>query len=404
MGAPTVLVTDGEQRCALAACRALAAVGFDVVVASARRPAAAQWTRACVAAIDVPDPRRDPAGFARRLRRELERRHCDVVLPGGDASLLAMSAHRAELEPLVNVGLPPHDVIERCIDKEVLVRHAQDAGLAPPVTHCCLDVADALDAADRLGYPVILKPTRSFSGRGGREHKPAVAADETDLAKAADAFGSPFLVQEFLGDAPTVSCAGVAVDGRVLGFVTARYARVWPPHRGSAACSETIRPPAGLRGRIARLVGSLGWQGIFEIELLERDDGGEAVIDFNTRVYGSLALAVCAGVNLPAIWCRYLLYGEIDDSEPAPGIRYRWEDGEILFLLRALMRGDVTAVRETARGGNDVVWAHYEPRDAGPLIARCAYLGRYGIEAAVKGTAARLPRVGRARTVRLLDS
>src|SRR3954451_3536777 len=97
--APSVLVTDGEQRCALAACRALAAAGYEVGVASTGGPAAAKWSRWCSDGISVPDARRDPTGFAERLRGELERRRYDVVLPGGDASLLALSAHRARLEP-----------------------------------------------------------------------------------------------------------------------------------------------------------------------------------------------------------------------------------------------------------------------------------------------------------------
>jgi predicted ATP-grasp superfamily ATP-dependent carboligase len=388
-----VLVTDGEQRCALAACRALAAAGYEVGVASARGPAAAKWSHSCSDRIRVPDARRDPAGFAERLRSELERRHYDVVLPGGDASLLALSAHRARLEPLVRLGLPEHHVIEACLDKELLGQRAQEAGFAPPVTMRCPTTEDGRSAAAQLGYPVIVKPPRSFSATHATEHKPVVAANDRGLTEAAARFGTPFLVQQFLGNAPVVSCAGVALEGLLLGFVTSRYARVWPPARGSAAYSETFAPPAALRDGIGRLVAALGWSGVFEIELLERPDGRAAAIDFNTRLYGTLALAVRAGCNLPAIWCHYLVHQELIDAEPTAGLRYRWEDGELLSLLRALIRGERRTAGTIVRGRRDVVWAHYAPGDSGPLLARLIYLGRRGIETAVSPTMALRGRV-----------
>jgi predicted ATP-grasp superfamily ATP-dependent carboligase len=379
-----VLVTDGEQRCALAACRALAAAGYEVGAASARQPAAAKWSRYCSHGLGVPDPRRDPARFAERLRRELERRRYDVVLPASDASLLALSAHRARLESLVRLGLPAHQVVEACFDKELLVRRAHEAGFAPPVTTRCLTLDEGCSAAGRLGYPVIVKPPQSFCAARGSEQKPVVAGDDGALAAAAERLGTPFLVQEFLSDAPIVSCAGVAVEGRLLGFVTSRYERVWPPARGSVTCSETFAAPAALHARVGRLVASLGWSGVFEIELLERRDDAPAVIDFNTRLYGSLALAVRAGSNLPAIWCHYLLHRELIDGEPAAGLRYRWEDGELLSLLRALIRRELGTAAAIVHAGHNVVWAHYEARDAGPLVARLIYLGRRGIEAAAR--------------------
>jgi predicted ATP-grasp superfamily ATP-dependent carboligase len=269
-----------------------------------------------------------------------------------------------------------------CLDKDVLDRRARKAGFAQPATTLCTTTDDGRAAAAALGYPAIVKPPRSFSAAHATEHKPAVVADEAGLVAALDQIGAPFLVQEFLSDAPVVSCAGVAAEGRLLGFVTSRYARVWPPSRGSAACSETFAPPAALRAGIDRLLATLGWSGVFEIELLERSSGPPAVIDFNTRVYGTLALAVRAGCNLPAIWCDYLVHRKLRDAEPATGLRYRWEDGELFSLLHALSRGELRKAAAIAREHGDVTWAHYAPGDARPLVARLIFLGRRGIETA----------------------
>ena len=62
-----------------------------------------------------------------------------------------------------------------------------------------------------------------------------------------------------------------------------------------------------LRSRVSALLTDLGWEGLFELELIEREDGGWHAIDMNPRPYGSMALAIGAGCNLPALWCRHLL-------------------------------------------------------------------------------------------------
>jgi hypothetical protein len=57
------------------------------------------------------------------------------------------------------------------------------------------------------------------------------------------------------------------------------------------------------------------------------------VIDLNPRIYGSTALAIKAGHNLPAIWTDLLL-GR--DPRPGPyraGVRYRVEEDDIRAIL-----------------------------------------------------------------------
>ena len=70
--------------------------------------------------------------------------------------------------------------------------------------------------------------------------------------------------------------------------------------------SETVAPPAGIPSRVRALLGELGWQGIFQLQMLERPDGGFAVIDLNARLFASIALDNRAGANLAAIWCEWL--------------------------------------------------------------------------------------------------
>jgi carbamoylphosphate synthase large subunit len=86
---------------------------------------------------------------------------------GSDASLLAISRHRERIEPFVELGLPAAEVVERCVSKQALVRAAAEVGLGSPDTEVCADEGEARAAADRIGYPVVLKPRSSVFGRNG---------------------------------------------------------------------------------------------------------------------------------------------------------------------------------------------------------------------------------------------
>ena len=98
--------------------------------------------------------------------------------------------------------------------------------------------------------------------------------------------------------------------------------------------SITIAPPDGLVERSLALLRAIGWRGIFDLEFVELPGGRYATIDLNPRVYGSMALTIAAGANLPGIWVAVL-----EGRRPRPvvaraGVHYRWEEGEVRVVLR----------------------------------------------------------------------
>ena len=77
-----VLVTDGEERAALAACRALAAAGRPVTVVAKTRLASALWSRAPTTRLVGPDPKRDGEAFVATVAGVLAREPQEALLPG----------------------------------------------------------------------------------------------------------------------------------------------------------------------------------------------------------------------------------------------------------------------------------------------------------------------------------
>jgi D-aspartate ligase len=372
---PRVLITDAQDRSSLAGCRSLQRAGYAVDALATGRPAAAHWSRFCDRRLTATDPRGDQARFASELSDIVRSEQYGLLVTGSDASLLAISRHRERLEPFVELALPPADVVERCVSKPALARAAAETDLGSPETELCADEGAARAAARRFGYPVVLKPPSTIFGRNGdvRQRASSLVRDEASLAALLPGFGTPCLIQRREAGA-VLSFSGVAADGRLLAYGVSRYGRTWPPEGGAVSFAETIPPPNGLRQKAEDLLEALGWQGVFELEVIQRGDAGFAAIDFNPRLFGSLELITKAGAPLTAAWCDWVLGRGQIEGEARPGYHYRWEDAELRNLWRRLRRGQIRSALTVLRPQRRMTRSFFRANDPGPLLARVLLL------------------------------
>lgn len=366
-----VIVTDAEERASLGASRGLRRAGYEVCAVARHRRAATHWSRACSERILLPDPRENSRTFVDRLRELLRQRPYAALIPGSEASLLAVSEHRGQLEGSTRLGLPSQEAVRKTVDKVVLLEAANSAGLPSPPTRICADAETAAAAAAELGYPVVVKPSRSFVPVNGgfRQEGVVVVPDAMALGQSVPEFTPPFLVQRFQR-ARFLSCTGVFADGRLLALTTSRVLRLWPPIAGMHAFAETIRPTRELTSRVRTLLESLEWQGIFQLQLLELADGRLSVIDLNPRLFASIALDTDAGSNAAAVWCDWLLGRDPSPVVARPARRYRWEEGELCHLAWQLRHGQLRAAASVLRPHRHVTHAWFRVTDPGPLVAR----------------------------------
>jgi len=325
--------------------------------------------------VTLPDPRNGVCEYIDRLADAVEATHPDVIVASAEASLLPISEHRDRLQDVLT-GLPPHDVLLRAVDKVLLQDEAATFGLGPPPSATCKNSAAASEAACAIGFPVLVKPARSLStdGTGLRQDLATLAADDHELTCALGSLGLPVTVQQYVADARIVSMGGVRVAGEIRGLTVARYLRTFPLSVGSAAMAITVPAPEGLAERAEALLRRIGWEGIFELELLELEPGRFAAIDLNPRPFGWMTLCEGAGANLAAIWCDWIL-GRSSAAFPArPGVRYRWEDADARHFLLRLRAGQVRQAAAVLRPHRHVVHALFRIADPGPLAARLAYM------------------------------
>jgi len=389
---PRVLVTDGEHRSVLAACRGLAAAGYRVAISSDERFSVAQWSRFARERITLAGPRSDPHGYAARLGDLLSEGGYDVVLPGTDPSLITISEGRKQIEPHARLGLPSHETVLESLDKQMFQRRAERAGLAPPRSIDCSSWPQMQAAAREIGFPLVAKPAASWVWTDSRlrERGPRVVEDAASLEAAAT--GWPLTVQQYLPDAKIVSCAGVHADGKLLGFTVVRYERAFPPPSAKAALAVTIAPPPMLRERVEALLAEIGWAGIFELELLELE-AGLGAIDFNPRPFGWMALSIAAGANLPAIWCDHVLgRSGVSTGDARVGRYFRREDAELRSAAAHLRDGRLRDAAAVLRPHRRVAHAYFRLDDPGPMVGRLLSAAYYRHRLRAHGDRRRRPR------------
>jgi predicted ATP-grasp superfamily ATP-dependent carboligase len=340
---PGILVTDGDQRAALAVVRSLGKAGYPVYVCAPRRRSLAGASRYVRGEALVADPLADPQRFAADVRALVAQWNIGVLIPIGDASLLAALPDRARLP---NVVLPFADegVVRRMGDKAAVLDAASAVGISIPHQHVANDRDALLALASGLEYPVVLKPSRSVGEHGGRRSKLLVthvasAADLRDAAATMDPAAYPVLVQQRIVG-PGIGIFLLVWKGETLATFAHRRIREKPPAGGVSVYRESVAADPDLVRRSRALLDAFGWCGVAMVEYkLDERTGTPYLMEVNGRFWGSLQLAIDAGVDFPSL----LLDAALGNSRRAAaayttGIRSRWFWGDVDHLLTRLRR------------------------------------------------------------------
>lgn len=328
----TVLVTDGEQRSALAVVRSLGAAGYRVTVGSAHPYPLAGGSRYCAGHLATPDPVGQPEEFVKCVSGFATSTQLDWVVPITEGALRTLLPAR----DLVPARLPfaGASAFEAISDKESVLEAAQALGIDVPRQHVLRSPHDPLGSVD-LPFPLIVKPARSV--HGGRKFSVKYASSEAalrELVKALPPAAFPVLLQERLLGAGT----GIFLlvwDGTVRAVFAHRRIREKPPSGGVSVVAESIGADPTLVEQSTKLLLSRGWEGVAMVEYKHDLASGRVVLmEVNGRFWGSLQLAVDAGVDFP----RLLLAaaGGGAPASPPPytiGVRNRWWWGDLDQLL-----------------------------------------------------------------------
>ncbi len=358
-----VLDTD-DARASLAAVRALARGGWKVGIGGRTARGLAASSRWCTWFDYVPRPESGIDSFAAAVDDVAARHDYEVVLPSTDAEALALSRERDRIAAAV--PYPPHQAVARAFDKLSLAQAAASAGVRTPAT-MLVPVGEAMPS---VSPPLVIKE-RVHAGAPGVDRlriEAFIAGTLEEAAMGVDrihAAGRDAVLQEVVRG-PLVAHSSVTTrDGDVLAAVQQEAERIFPPETGVSTRAHTVPLERDLADAAARLLNELGWFGLSQLQFLRADGAEPALIDFNGRFYGSLALAVAAGANLPAAWAAVATGRPVPSfGDAAVGVRYQWLEGDLRLATaergERLLKEALCCMRYAA-GARHSIWSVTDP-------------------------------------------
>lgn len=330
-----VLVLDAAQRSALAATRSLGQRGYRVITADSGTGTLAGASRHSSRALVYPDPYTEPMAFIEWMAQCLAHEAIDIVLPMTEVTTDLMLRHRARWPKVL---LPFADItsVDALANKMALHQRAEQLGVPIPPTQYFDNAAALRPQAHTLAYPLVLKPWRSRIWRDDHWLSTGVviahSRDELDAALATEQFAQqPFMVQGFIeGEGQGVFA--LYDHGRPVVFFAHRRLRERPPWGGVSVLSESVRPDARLQQLAQTLLDDARWHGVAMVEFKVATDGTPYLMEINTRFWGSLQLAIDAGVDFPALLLDVAQQRAVTAPTLREGVRLRWLLGDIDHL------------------------------------------------------------------------
>jgi predicted ATP-grasp superfamily ATP-dependent carboligase len=389
MRSPRVLVTDGDERPALAITRSLGQRGIAVRVGEHHASSLSSASRYAAESLPYPSPYRDAPAFDRFLVELASAGGVDVILPVSDVTTHAVCRLQKEIGSACALAVPSLEAFEQVTNKLTLLDLADRARIRTPRTFFAATIAELDELRTRIVYPVVLKPVRSKM-----RTKDGWVAAAVEYADSAEGFGrwldshreaaGPWLVQERIFGAG-IGAFALFDRGEIVAEFAHRRIREKPPAGGVSVLCESIPLPGPLRSEVARLLGPLGWHGVAMVEYKQDAQTGECVLmEVNGRFWGSLQLAIDAGVDFP-----FLAWELAQGRRPARpsayrvGIRSRWLLGDLDHLLLRLFRtGEALALPPDSPSRTAAMAAFFTPArgDVRHEIDRLDDLGPFGQE------------------------
>jgi carbamoyl-phosphate synthase large subunit len=174
------------------------------------------------------------------------------------------------------IGTPP-DAIDRAEDRERFQKFLQKLDLRQPDNDTVFTEEEAIEAANHIGYPVVIRPSYVLGGRAMR-----IAYNDEAIREFMTSIGStvqehPILIDQFLKDATEIDvdaiCDGqVTIIGGIMehieeaGIHSGDSACVLPPHSLSAEIIEEIEQAS------RAMAIELGVIGLMNVQFAVKDD------------------------------------------------------------------------------------------------------------------------------------
>lgn len=362
------LLIDQHHTFPVEVCRSLARQGVEVHVFA--RPASPAFASRYCARRIVSPPWELTDRFLDAVRQAVTRHAYDAILICDEELLEVMAPIIDGSEAWQGLLLPAPADLRRTFSKNAVLEAVRAAGVPVPPTVIPASDEEVPAVVRELRLPVVVKGEK---GGGAYNVRIAHTLDQAraayrEVAERERGYGGRTALQAFVAGG-TYLFGGLFQDGQALRICAHHKALMYPPGQGTTARAVTERPAALVEyGR--RVMEALRYTGLGDLDFIrDQRDGQFKFLEINPRLWASIGLAECAGVDFYGPYLRLARGLPVE-----PDLRYR--EGVVFHLiakeLQLIKRTPARLfgfVRDCLdpRVGSDLDW-----RDLGPMRALLA--------------------------------
>jgi len=341
-----VVILGAEPRVVVTIARSLYRCHIPVIVVGLSAEEANPVSRAIRHFVHLPHHRDDRDRFLAELSHLIQTERCSMLIASNDTGLGVAVDHYEALTTLLHVGCPPPAIVKQVLNKDQTLQVAKKYGIPIPTTYAIYERAHIESLRGEIKFPIVAKQ-RSKTDLERHTFKVRYFHSFEELSRAFAAeeqFGSRVLLQEYcLGEG--VGLGILMKHGDPVAMFQHRRLKELPftGGVGVGAVSEPLDPL--LVSQSITLLRALHWEGVAMVEFRQDSATGRAVLmEVNGRYWGTLSLAVQAGVDFP-LYDWQLAHGHVPTvpKQYAIGMNWRWMAGDLIRLHGILLdqgRGD----------------------------------------------------------------
>lgn len=257
--------------------------------------------------------KRKPANIVKRLVKLSDKYRKMLLIPTDDLVANIADTNYNKLSKYYYIPNINHQSgeINRLMSKEVQKQLAREAGL-PVLNSCMIAVEKGGDVVvpETVTYPCFIKPNISKNSSKSRMRK---CDSEEELVGYLKEFSRrksiEMLVEDYVEIKKEFSILGLSTKNGVLapGFFCAEEGG-HNERRGVAMVGKMLpcSQEQQLIDACSEFIGTLGYEGLFDVDLIQTQDGKLYFVELNLR-YGASGYAVTqSGVNLPGMLADYM--------------------------------------------------------------------------------------------------
>lgn len=329
-----ILILDGGNANTLAIARYLGKhKDLELHVVGYNKLAQACYSKYVAKKLFFPSPKKNRKEFYEELINQLKKEKYDLLMPVGFLSFEICMHNKEEIRKYTHVTLTTDESFALASNKLTTYRFAQENGIACPKTYF-LKSKEEIKILE-VPFPIVIKAPFEM-GKNVVEY----AHSQSEMIEKFDRLCNKYDFKE-----PNLPVVQQYITGEGFGFFAYyengkcikkfmhKRIREYPVSGGASVCAESFYDKK-LEENGKKMLDLIKWNGVAMVEFKKHSDGEYKLMEINPKFWGSLELALAAGVDFPYCLVQQQRGEKVETNEKYEQVRFQWIwNGELFHFF-----------------------------------------------------------------------